>query len=317
MDSENKEELINFLTIESVSHPYFPDNKDLYMTSKDKVVHTGRSCNMDDECSHEEANTRIVVHIMHALNTNDLILIRTGDTDVVIIVLSQFHRFLLLNSAAIIWIAFGSGRNLQMLNVNTIATYLGTEKCIGLPMFHAVSGCDTICGLKMKGKRLWWNTWKKFPFVTAALTKVFNSPFEEFGENDLDLLECFVCRLYDPKSNICKVNELRLVMFSQRIQDVEKIPPTKDALLQHFRRALFQASVWASSHQSVIPDHNPISFGWTDKDDQLVPLWMTQDTALKIFSLQIKCSCKKQCSNACTCKKEKLTCSQLCKCSCF
>lgn len=40
-----------------------------------------------------------------------------------------------------------------------------------------------------------------------------NGPFDELDDTDQDLLEVFVCRLYDPKSEITDVNRLRLTMF--------------------------------------------------------------------------------------------------------
>ena len=53
-----KKSFSNFFT-EAVSHPY--------MTLKDEVVHSGPSKNMEGKCSYEEANTRIVVHLIHCL----------------------------------------------------------------------------------------------------------------------------------------------------------------------------------------------------------------------------------------------------------
>ena len=65
-DPKNKVELFAFLT-SRVSEFAFPPSKSVYITSGTSVVSTGeRNCQMS-VCNHEEADTRIVVHIVHAL----------------------------------------------------------------------------------------------------------------------------------------------------------------------------------------------------------------------------------------------------------
>ena len=44
------------------------------------------------QCNHEEADTRILFHILHALQSKSLGLIQTGDTDVVVIILGNYHH---------------------------------------------------------------------------------------------------------------------------------------------------------------------------------------------------------------------------------
>ena len=44
------------------------------------------------DCDHEEADTRIIVHVLHALeHTGNVVQIRTVDTDVVVILVGKFH----------------------------------------------------------------------------------------------------------------------------------------------------------------------------------------------------------------------------------
>ena len=64
-------------------------------------------------CDHEEADTRLIVHIVDALNKGQsTFLVRTVDTDVVVILVGKFFHFTTLNSTADIWVAFGTGKNL-------------------------------------------------------------------------------------------------------------------------------------------------------------------------------------------------------------
>ena len=65
-----------------------PDRQDLYITENDCVKHMGEGTPMG-QCIHEEANTRILVHLLHALQTKSIGLIHTGDIDIVVILLAN------------------------------------------------------------------------------------------------------------------------------------------------------------------------------------------------------------------------------------
>ena len=45
-----------------------PDRKELYITEDDCVKHMSEGTPMG-QCNHEEADTRILVHLLHALQT--------------------------------------------------------------------------------------------------------------------------------------------------------------------------------------------------------------------------------------------------------
>ena len=65
-DSTNKKELFAFLTSKVVEFT-FPPNKAVYITSGESVVSLGLNSAAMLDCNHEEADTRIVVHLLHAL----------------------------------------------------------------------------------------------------------------------------------------------------------------------------------------------------------------------------------------------------------
>ena len=89
-DSVNKKELFAFLT-SKVAQFSWPPDKAVYVTSEQGVVSIGDNSAMQN-CNHEEADTRIVVHVLHALTHGAKnILVRTVDTDVVVILAGTFH----------------------------------------------------------------------------------------------------------------------------------------------------------------------------------------------------------------------------------
>ena len=80
-DPMNKQKLFDILTFK-VEEFNWPSTKAVYVTSGEVVLYKDSSIAMQN-CNHEEANTRIVVHVMHALQHGaKTIQVRTVDTDV-------------------------------------------------------------------------------------------------------------------------------------------------------------------------------------------------------------------------------------------
>lgn len=128
-------------------------------------------------------------------------------------------------------------------------------------------------------------------------------------------LERFVIIMYDMSSPHTSVNTVRMELFCQKSLPMAKLPPTQDALLQHSKRAIYQAGIWSTSDKSqqVIPPAE--GFGWTKSFGVLVPLWITLPEASKVCRELIRCSCSGKCSR-CKCSKANLQCTPLCKCKC-
>ena len=56
----------------------------------------------------EEADTRIVVHLQHALKQGaKMVLVQTVDTDVIVILAGLFNDLVVLQPLTEIWVAFG------------------------------------------------------------------------------------------------------------------------------------------------------------------------------------------------------------------
>jgi hypothetical protein len=88
-DPENKKELFGILA-SKVAKFVFEPGRAVYMTSAESVKHIGTDSSLSD-CNHAEAETRSVVHILHALeHGSKTVQVRTVDTDVVIILAGAF-----------------------------------------------------------------------------------------------------------------------------------------------------------------------------------------------------------------------------------
>lgn len=315
-NEDNKTELFSFLSTALVTNGQFPDDKDVYITADDCVHHVGNSPPMD-RCNHEEADTRVLVHLLHALQTASVGMVYTGDTDVVVILLSNFHHIKALNATAEIWICFKTGKTSRMISLNTLATKLGTETCKAMALFHTFTGSDSTSSFKFRGKRSCCKLMHDVPHLTEEFATIIETPFQT-SPRLKEVAVNFVCRLYSSESNEENdVDLLRMRLFSQKTRDVERIPPTMDALDLHLKRSVFQASIRTTAHMSIMPDNNPTDHGWKEEDSKLLPIWTTIPLAKDVLQLDVKCGCtSRPASSRCKCMKAKLKCTRLCKCTC-
>ena len=90
--------------------------------------------------------------------------IRTVDTDVIVLAVSQFQHLQL----AELWIEFGVGKHYRFIPAHLISDSLGPEKAKALPFFHAITGCDTTSAFAGIGKRTAWDVWNAFPQITTV-----------------------------------------------------------------------------------------------------------------------------------------------------
>ena len=110
-NSENKQQLFSFLSHKLASMEY--------VEGKQVIVTTGTSVapaniNRMQPCNHEEADTRMVVHLVYALdNGANTCFVRTVDTDVVTIIAGKFNHLLQKHPAADLWLGFGVEKNIQ------------------------------------------------------------------------------------------------------------------------------------------------------------------------------------------------------------
>ena len=163
------------------------------------------SDNLMADSDHEEADTSIVLHVIDSLQEGATkILIRTVDTDVIVILIGQFHNIIDQYPNAELWVAFGTGENFCYYSINSICETLGRLKSRCLPPFHAFTGCDTTSSFFGKTKKLGWNTWEAYPEVSTAFLHMTENDFDEVSltSSHFLLLQRFTVLLYDKTSNL-------------------------------------------------------------------------------------------------------------------
>ena len=109
-------------------------------------------------CNHEEADMRMFVHANDAITQDNFrsVLIRSVDTDVVVLAANAAYRF-----NVEIFVAFGTGNSFRCIEAHQLAQKLGPEKCIAILLltFHSFTGCDTTSFFSGKGKMSAWTVW--------------------------------------------------------------------------------------------------------------------------------------------------------------
>ena len=171
-------------------------------------------------CNYEEADRRILLHVRDALDKEGRsVFVRTVDKDVLVILIAQFHMLPSTWSGLSFCVAFGMGKNFQLLSVNTICEYLGKQKSSALPFFHAFTGCDTTSAFLGKGKKSAWEAWKAYPEATEAFRFVNDSPFLPLEINTpvFDVLQRFVVILYDRTNLAIDMNTAQRELFTKKI----------------------------------------------------------------------------------------------------
>ena len=189
--------------------------------------------------NHEEADTSL--HMKNELHRQSLHRVFTYavDTDVVFLVISAVTELNYLNLS----IAFGKETHFRYLNVKNLANSISHDNANVLPMFHAITGCDTISFFAGKWKISSTDTWSVYTDCTEALSTLLANPAFP-SDKKLAIIEQYFVYLYDRSSETSTFNAARLDLFCRKGRPTESIPPTRGALIQHIRRSICKANGW-------------------------------------------------------------------------
>ncbi|KAG0721701.1 hypothetical protein GWK47_045906 [Chionoecetes opilio] len=237
-DPTNKVELFQFLS-EKIVSTTFPDGKQVFATSGASVVCSGTDHSMPP-CDHEEADTRIVVHLQDALESGcTTCLVRTVDTDVLVILIGKYHFLASKYPSADIWVAFSSGKNFLSYTSMPSVVLWAKRSPQRYQCSTASQGVIRLLLSLERGKKSVWEAWGAYTEVTDAFNFIVEHPHAQITVDcqEFQMLERFTVVIYDKTSPLVSVNEARKELFCQKNRTMENIPPTQQALLQHTKRA--------------------------------------------------------------------------------
>ncbi|XP_077972179.1 uncharacterized protein LOC120332986 [Styela clava] len=273
--------------------------------------HTPTIATVDElECSHEEADTRLMLHAKFAANSCNSIVIQSPDTDVLILCIAKYD-----NLGCSLWFETGVAKGRRVIDVGAIHCYLSQihpSAPMAMVGAHAFTGCDSVSSFYGKGKvkpiKLVLEESKFIEFF-AQLGRSF-----DVNEASMNRAEEFVCSLYG--ENMKNVNDARARLFKTGKHMDHTLPPNSDSLKEHVLRANYQAAIHhlCLEPKPIIP--SPIGHGWVLDDGVLQVKWMDLLPAPKSVLELANCKCKKnRCqNNLCTCAKNNLNCTEFCFC---
>ena len=165
------------------------------------------------------------------------VLIKTNDSDVVVIAISLFQK---MRGLKHLWVSYGTGSNIRSLPIHDIVCLLGPKAPV-LGAFHSLTGCDTSSSFFGKGKKSAWKVWKEYPDLTKAF-KTMSDPNVDIADvlQVMPIIEKFTVMLYGvTDEGLVTVNDVRLHLFDKG-KDFENLPPCYDSLLLHVLRSTYQ-----------------------------------------------------------------------------
>jgi len=291
----------------------------------DTVAKTINPWSPPESHSHEEADTLIPLHVLLSLQqyTFREIHVWSPDTDVLVLLMDLASRDHLGAFTQLKFLT-GTGAKHRQIDVCDRVHAVGKQKSRALLGFHNFTGADW--GGKFVGisKKTW---------VTAFLSLDNNDPIIEnfscLGEEQINTpssaeseampvmpvkqqhLETFVCKVYAPKSSTKTLPELRWELFRSKNLESEMLPPTRGTLIPHIQRTNY-VTMRDKGYTSPNPSLPSLEGnGWT-KDE--LPVRCLVLPAPRAVIEMVKCGCKGDCKGNCSCAKNELDCTPLCKC---
>lgn len=277
----------------------------------------------EENHSHEEADTLIPHQVLASVREvyGNEVCVWSPDTDVLILLLDLVSCDSLPPTDRLKFLT-GKGTKYREIDVVERVGVLGRHKCQGLIGLHNFSGADW--GGKFVGisKKTWVSAYMKLnednPIINC-FRELGDAPIHtELVNGDLLLqikvLEKFVCHVY------CSIGPttlpaLRWHLFRSKNLEGEMLPPTRSSLLPHVTRANYIA-MHDKSYTSNCPALPPIDQnGWIVEEGLYVPVRCLNLPAPRAVIELTKCSCKSGCTGRCTCCKNSIPCTPLCKCS--
>ena len=111
-------------------------------------------------------------------------------------------------------------------------------------------------------------------------------------------------------------NEWETKMFAHQNKQMDRIPPTREALIQHLLRATYQSGHLLGQMQvknPLLP--SPSEWGWMRNEfDEWTPHWSHLTESYLSCRELMKWICRTSSRGGCKCLKENFPCTQKCYC---
>ena len=87
-------------------------------------------------CSHEEADTRLFLHVADAVRKGfQKVMVPTGNTDVVVLAIAMFNQI----GSDELWLAFGTRSNFRYIPVHDVVAGMGSQNLCNSPCLPCIN----------------------------------------------------------------------------------------------------------------------------------------------------------------------------------
>ncbi|MES9881053.1 MAG: hypothetical protein ABW185_09250 [Sedimenticola sp.] len=312
--STSKQKLVHFFADDWKEKKARLGDKVVYVTDEETCYKISRETVEDVEdlkSTHEEADTRLLLHAKHAADAGySSVTIVADDTDIMVLALAFVN---IINCK--IYMRCGSKTRTRLIIIDKMAAALGHGVCDSLLGLHVFTGCDTVSAFsgqgKLKGLKLLQQD-QTFQEAFSTLGQQW-----QFQDDLFPIIQEFTCKLYAARTPIRQVNELRYQLWRAKKGSVEsgQLPPCEDSLYQHTLRSNYQSAIWRRSlgAEADVPPAQP-NHGWMTEDGRLAIRWMTSSPAPQSILEFISCKCSRSCQlPRCQCMSNGLRCTEECR----
>ncbi len=323
LNIHNKKTIVNFLMEHWLSNKHnLPVNCILYLSGgfsdpRRVVVCTSNVVRevLELRSDHEEADSRIFVHVANAVHYLHpaRIVIWSMDTDV----LAMCPCYKILLNIEKMYVKTGKGRKIRYIPIHDVVNNLPRDLCLALPHIHSLSGCDSTSALSGHGKNAFFKCFENDQGLIHDIQGLGQDPIT-ITPAAIDACLKVMYKLYDKTNRLSSqgYEYFRYNIFAKKGLSSDKLPPTYDAYINHIKRVNYQLYIWTHADQAMLNIPQPIGIGWQLEDGKLVPIHTTKesapDTILEFIYCGESCKCKTQC---CSCRKQGLICTDVCRCN--
>ena len=283
------------------------------------------------ECNHIEADTRIVLFVMHAIsNGHTPVLVRTSDTDVIIILVGHCARFLNMDPDLKLYVQFhttSSGKTTAnnrtgYVDIVKIASFVGLDYCMGLMLLYAYTGCDYTPSFFNIGKAKWFDEFHKRPQIRELFQRICEYP-DTLSEEEVVKITKFTLYAYGVEDPEKGLQEGRFDILNQKANSFRALPPSPGAAIIQARKSVHIAGhIWGKAYNALINPPNMCSVmqGWKEDNGTIMHMWTMQPqsgTSDLYTECRKKCGCRSKtnlCGGRCTCNEANMACLISCKC---
>ena len=169
------------------------------------------------EPDHEEADTRLILHCIHA--HMESMVVYVNDTNVLVFLLAHYDKMRCTN----LLMKAGTSKHPKCIPIHDIRRQILIEQVSSILSFHATTGCDCVSQLSGHSKKTAWHH-------HINLSHLGNG---HITEDIIKSAEKFICQLYGvPEADTCDEARVELFCIGQAQED---LPPTSDATRFHIK----------------------------------------------------------------------------------